>query len=268
MQRKPYGSWMRPRGGDGSGRDAGEGAQPGGGGRGAGVRAGEHHRLGEGLVGTADREQGECGDGEGGGQEPAQFVEGERGLAEGEGVAADQGEGVVVVEGDGGGGPAVCPTVPGVFAGQREAGLGEGGQVAGADGAVFVDDGVGAGVQRVEEGGDDGGVEAGAARQQLIGAYGEHGADLAGGQRVADRAGVAAQQPQSVVGVGGPDVLRTVGADAGAAAVDPAGGGEAAGGLPGFLGAGEGLGVGGRGVGGALREGGDVRRCADRCRRV
>ena len=42
--------------------------------------------------------------------------------------------------------------VPGVFAGQREAGLGEGGQVAGADGAVFVDDGVGAGVQRVERG--------------------------------------------------------------------------------------------------------------------
>ncbi|KIZ19125.1 hypothetical protein [Streptomyces natalensis] len=71
---------------------------------------------------------------------------------------------------------------------------------------------------------------------------------------------MAAQQAQPVGGVVGPDDAAhgLVGADAGAAPVDPAGGGEAAGGLPGFRGPCEGFAVGGLGVGGAVREGGDI----------
>lgn len=55
----------------------------------------------------------------------------------------------------------------------------------------------------------------------------EHRAHLALGQLVADRASVAAQQAQAVVGGGlGGHVLAAVGADAGGAAVDPAPGGD------------------------------------------
>lgn len=107
------------------------------------------------LVGAVDGQQGERGDELGGGDQVAQFVEGQGGLAEGEGVAADQGEGVVVVEGLGLGGAVAAP---GVFAYEGEAHLGEGCDVAGADGAEFVDDRVGAGLQGFAQGRDDGGA--------------------------------------------------------------------------------------------------------------
>ena len=103
------------------------------------------------------------------------------------------------------------------------------------------------------------GPQARAAREQLVGADGEHGADLAGGQLVADRAGVAAQQPQAVVGCRvGRHGLVPVGADAGGTAVDPAGRGELAGGVPGRLDALHRLGA-GDGPGRAVGEPDDVR---------
>ena len=53
------------------------------------------------LVGAANREQGERGDDQRGALESAQFVQGQRGLADGEGVAADEGERVVAVQNNG-----------------------------------------------------------------------------------------------------------------------------------------------------------------------
>ena len=197
------------------------------------MRAGGVHGRGVGLVRAVDGEQGQGADDLGGFQQPAQFVQGEGGLAEGEGVAADEGEGVVVVERLGFGG---ARSPPGVFAGQRQAGLGEGGDVTGTDGPELVHDRMGAALQRLAQGGDDAGPEARPAGQQLVGAHGEHRAHLSGGQFLADGTGVAAQQPEAVFGgrLGG-HVLVPVGSDAGGAAVDAAGGGDLPGGVPGPL---------------------------------
>lgn len=191
----------------------------------AGVRTGGVDRFGVRLVRTVDREQRERGDRFGGDDEPAQLVEREGGLAEGEGIAADQGKGVVVVERLGlgrGAGP-----LPGVLPGEREADLGEGGDVPGTDRTELVDHRVRAGLQRLAETHDDAGPQSGTARKQLIGAHGEHGTDLAGGQRVTDGPGVAAQQAQPVIGGGlGGHALVAIGADPGGPSVDSPGRGS------------------------------------------
>lgn len=106
------------------------------------------------LVRTVDRHQGQRRHHLRGRDQAAQFVQGECGLAEGERVAADQGEGVVVVERlRFGRGPM---SLPGVFARQRQAHLRERGDVSGADRTECVDLRVGARLQGFAEGGDDG----------------------------------------------------------------------------------------------------------------
>lgn len=230
-QRKPYGSWIRPSGGVGrssapinSRMRRATSADP---------RCGRAAcRGGVRLVRAVHGEQGERGDDLGGLQESAQFVQGERGLAEGEGVAADEREGVVVVELLRFGG-SVPP--PGMLPHQRESELRERRQVPGPDRAELVDDRVGPALQGLAQRRDDAGPQPRAAGEQLVGADGEHGPDLPGGQFLADGAGVAAQQAQPVFGgrLGG-HVLVPVGADAGGAAVDAAGGGDLAGGVPGL----------------------------------
>ncbi len=208
------------------------------------VRSGGVHGGGVRLVGAVDGEQREGADDLGGGDEATQFVQGQRRLAEGEGVAADEGEGVVVVERLRLGGAGAAP---GMFPGQREAGLRERREVAGADRAELVHDRVGSALQRLAHRRDDGGPQAGPSREQLIGADGEHGPDLPGGQFLADGSRVAAQQAQTVFGGGvGGHVLVPVGAHAGGAAVDAAGRGDEPGGVPGLLGTLHGVGRGDR----------------------
>lgn len=197
------------------------------------MRAGGVHGGRVRLVRAVDGQQGQGADDLGGLHEPAQFVQGQGRLAESEGVAADEGQRVVVVEllrlGR-------ARSPPGVFAGECQSCLGEGGDVAGADRAELVDGGVGTALQCLAQRGDDGGPQARTAREELVGPDGEHRPHLPRGQLVPDGAGMAAQQFEAVLGgrLGG-HVLVPVGADAGGAAVDASRRGDPAGGVPGVL---------------------------------
>jgi hypothetical protein len=145
-------------------------------------------------------------------------VPGEARHADGEGVAADQRQCVARVELDRVGG--LCGAEPVALAEQGQAGFGQGGEVAGADGAVFVHAGVAAAVQCGEQGVGDRSAHAGAAGQELVEAHDHHRAHLFLGEHAAEAAGVAAQQAQAVLGPAlGFDELVTVRAHAGGAAV-------------------------------------------------
>jgi hypothetical protein len=97
--------------------------------------------------------------------------------------------------------------------------------------------------QGVGEGVDEGGLDAGAAGEQLVGAHREHRAHLAGRERRAGSTRVAAQQAQAVRGlVVLADRHRALRADAGAPAVQPPAGGEPLRGPPGAFGPFAGLG--------------------------
>ncbi len=120
--------------------------------------------------------------------------------------------------------------------GQREAHLGERRDVTGADGAELVDDRVRTPLQRLAQRGDHGGPQSGACGQHLVGADGEHRADLPGGEFPAHGAGVAAQQAQTVPGGGlGGHVLVPVRTHTGGAAVHAPGRRDLPGGVPGLL---------------------------------
>ncbi len=118
---------------------------------------------------------------------------------------------------------------------QRQSHLGQRRDVPGAHRSELVDDRIRPALQRLAQRGDHGRPQPRTPGQQLVGADGEHRADLAGGQLLPDGAGVAAQQPEAVLGgrFGG-HVLVPVGADAGGAAVDASGRGDLPGGVPGL----------------------------------
>ncbi len=118
---------------------------------------------------------------------------------------------------------------------QRQPHLGQRRDVPGAHRSELVDDRVHPALQRLAQRGDDRGPQPRTARQQLVRADREHRPYFPGREFVADRAGVAAQQSQAVLGGGlGGHVLVPVGADAGRAPVDAAGRGDLAGRVPGL----------------------------------
>lgn len=209
------------------------------------VRAGGVHGRGVRLMRPVDRDQRQRGDDLGGPDEPTQLVEGQRGLPEGERVAADEREGVVVVErlrlgaqplsGPPLGSPQLGPP-PRLLPHQRQPHLRQRRDVPRTHRPELVHHRVRPGLQRLAERRDNGGPQPGAAREELVGAHGEHGADLAGGELLADGSGVAAQEPQTVSRGGRRrHVLVPVGAHSGGAAVHAAARGDLPGRVPGFL---------------------------------
>lgn len=153
------------------------------------------------------------------GEQPAQVVPGQHGLAERGGVAGDERERVARADRDRvevAGRPRQLPR-------ERQCDLRELGEVAGADGAARVDVRERADAQRRLQRVQQPRVHAAAAGGELVEADGHHGAHGVVGQRLAGAARVAAQQAQAVVvGRLRVDDGVPVRADPGRAAVDRA----------------------------------------------
>ncbi len=122
---------------------------------------------------------------------------------------------------------------PRPLAGQRQPGLGQRGQVAGANRAEPVDERQGAVRERLRQRRRQPRMGAGTAGGQLVQPDQQHRSYVRSRQRTSTAAGVAAQQPQAVVAGGlRRDRLVTVRADAGRTSIDVPAGGEVAGQLP------------------------------------
>ena len=162
----------------------------------------EHRQVGvRGLVGQG-------GHRERGVQQPARVVEHERGLADADGVGAHEADAVARPVGDGlepvrrerlGGGHDVVADPALALAAERDADLGQHGQVAGAERAELAGERRDAGPQRAEQPVEQRIADPGAAGADLVGPHGHRRPHHLHGERRAAAPGVAAHQPPLVL---------------------------------------------------------------------